>query len=369
MIIGSVKEVKKYENRVGLTPDNCSEYIRHGHNVIVQSNLGIGSGFSDEQYLSAGASVVSEREEVWAKGDMIIKVKEPMKEEYPLLKKDQIIFTYLHLAANKPLASAMLKSKCIGVAYETLTDSYGNLPLLRPMSEIAGRLSIIEGAKCLEKLSGGKGKLISGVPGVRKAKVVILGGGVAGTNAIQMAIGLGADVTVLDIDIARMSNLDLIFGGRINTIYSTKSSIEREISDADLIIGAVLIPGAKTPKLIMHNQLRLMQKGTVLVDIAIDQGGCFETSHPTYHDDPTFTVEGIVHYCVANIPGAVPMTSTLALTNATLKYGLKIADSGLELAAKDDPGIFSAINIYKGYCTQQNAAEALELQFKPLRID
>ena len=358
MKVGCVKEIKNNESRVGMTPDNAQEYCRHGHQVFIQKGAGLGSGFSDEEYAENGATVLETAAEVWATADMIVKVKEPLEQEYPFMRENQIIYTYLHLAADKHLTDALLKQKCKGVAYETLTDARGGLPLLKPMSEIAGRLSVIEGAKHLEKPFGGCGVLISGVPGVRKAKVVVIGGGVVGANACKMALGLDADVTILDVSLDRLAQLDDQFGGRIKTIYSTPTAVEREISDADLVIGAVLIPGASAPKLVKHEMLKKMKTGAVIVDVAVDQGGCVETTHATTHDAPTFTVDGVLHYCVANMPGAVPYTSTLALTNATLRYGLKIADLGLETAAKCDAGIRNAINTYDGKCTCSGVAVA-----------
>jgi len=368
MIVGCVKEIKNREFRVGMTPDNAKAFILHGHKVIGEKGLGVGAGFSDEQYINAGVDLKETAEEVWGKSDMLIKVKEPLKEEFNFLRNNLIVYTYLHLAADRELTQAMLTRKCKGVAYETLTDEKGNLPLLKPMSEIAGRISIIEGGKCLEKVCGGKGILISGVPGVRPANVVIIGGGVAGFNAARMAFGLGANVSILDISPSRLTQLDEHFQGSIRTLYSTPNEIERQLKNADLVIGAVLIKGAKAPKLVKKEHLKLMEPGSVIVDIAIDQGGCFETSKPTYHDNPTFIIDGVVHYCVANIPGAVPYTSTLALTNATLAYGLKIADLGLEQAAANSPAILSAINVYDGNCTQENVADAFELTYHALEF-
>lgn len=365
MIVGCVKEIKNNEFRVGMTPDNAKEYIRHGHTVFVESKLGEGSGFPDDMYAAAGASVLPSAAEVWAKCDMIVKVKEPLESEYPMMRENQIIYTYLHLAADKALTLALMEKKCKGVAYETLKDKKGALPLLKPMSEIAGRLAVLEGAKCLEKHEGGKGLLISGVPGVRNAKVVVLGGGFVGTNSARMAYGLGADVTIMDINLDRLTELDEYFGGRVKTIVSTPSGVEREIADADIVIGAVLIPGAAAPKLVKREHLKLMQPGSVLVDVAVDQGGCIETTKPTTHQDPTFVIDGIVHYCVANMPGAVPYTSTMALTNATLQTGLLIADHGLEQAAEQNPLIVGAINTYGGYCTFEAVAQALELAYTP----
>jgi alanine dehydrogenase len=358
MKVGCVKEIKNNEFRVGMTPDNAKEYALHGHRVFVEKGAGEGSGFTDGAYIAAGAAVVDSAADVWAESDMIIKVKEPLESEYLLMHENQIIYTYLHLAAAKSLTFAMLGSKCRGVAYETLREKDGSLPLLAPMSQIAGRLSVIEGAKYMEKPFGGSGLLISGVPGVKNAKVVILGGGVVGTNACKLALGIGADVTVMDVSLARLSLLDDIFGGRVKTVYSTSASIENELSDADLVIGAVLIPGATAPKLIKKSMLPKMQKGSVLVDVAVDQGGCSETTHATTHEAPTYEVDGVLHYCVANMPGAVAHTATKALTNATLKYGLMIADLGLEDAARKDSAVLSAINVYRGACTCQGVSDA-----------
>lgn len=363
MKVGCVKEIKNNESRVGMTPDNAQEYCMHGHQVFIQKGAGLGSGFSDEDYAENGAAMLETAAEVWATADMIVKVKEPLSQEYPFMRENQIIYTYLHLAADKPLTDALLNQKCKGVAYETLTDARGALPLLKPMSEIAGRLSVIEGARCMEKPFGGCGVLISGVPGVRKAKVVVIGGGIVGTNASKMALGLGADVTILDVNLDRLTELDNMFNDKLKTIYSTRPSLERELSDADLVIGAVLIPGASAPKLIKRDMLKCMKPGTVIVDVAVDQGGCVETTHATTHDTPTFIVDGVVHYCVANMPGAVPHTSTLALTNATLSYGLKIADLGLEGAALKHPGILSAINTYDGKCTYKGVADAFDIAY------
>lgn len=365
MKVGCVKEIKNNEFRVGLTPDNTKEYVLHGHQVFVEKGAGEGSGFQDSAYAAAGATMMGKAEDVWASSDMIIKVKEPLEAEYPLLRENQIVYTYLHLAAAEPLTLAMLASKCKGVAYETLKGQDGSLPLLAPMSQIAGRLSVIEGAKYMEKPFGGNGVLISGVPGVKNAKVVILGGGVVGTNACRLALGMGADVTIMDVSLQRLAQLDDLFGGKVKTIYATSSSIEKELAEADLVIGAVLIPGATAPKLIKKSMLPGMQKGCVLVDVAVDQGGCCETTHATTHEAPTYELDGVLHYCVANMPGAVAHTSTMALTNATLKYGLMIADMGLEEAAAKDEGILSAINVYKGECTCEGVADAFGLPYAP----
>ena len=363
MKIGCVKEIKVQEYRVGMTPDNVAEYVKYSHEVFIEKGAGEGSGFEDEEYAKAGAKLLDTAAEVWAVSDMLIKVKEPLEAEYKLIRNGQIVYTYLHLAANKPLTDALLASGCKGVAYETITDRKGGLPLLKPMSEIAGRLSVQEGAKYLEKPFGGLGVLLGGVPGVKNAKVVVLGGGIVGTNAAKVAVGMGADVTVFDMSLDRLTYLDDIFGGRLKTLYSTSHSIQKEIVDADLVIGAVLIPGASTPKLLKKSYLKTMKKGSVIVDVAVDQGGCFETTHATYHNDPTYVIDGVVHYCVANMPGAVPRTSTMALTNATLSFGLKIANEGLEKAALADAGILNGINIYDGKCTFKGVTDAFGMKY------
>ena len=366
MKVGCVKEIKAQEYRVGMTPSNVAEYVKFAHEVYIETNAGEGSSFSDEEYAQAGATILDAAEGVWSLCDMIVKVKEPLAAEYPLMRKGQIIYTYLHLAANLPLTIAMLASGCKGVAYETITDKKGGLPLLKPMSEIAGRLSVQEGAKYLEKPFGGRGILMGGVPGVKNAKVVVLGGGIVGTNACKMALGLGADVTVLDMNLDRLTYLDDIFSGKIKTLYSTDNAIKSEIKNADLVIGAVLIPGASAPKLLKKEYLKTMKKGSVIVDVAVDQGGCFETTKATYHNDPVFEVDGVIHYCVANMPGAVPITSTNALTNATLKYGLMIVNLGLEKAAEQDAGLKNGINIYEGKCTYKNVADCFGIEYTQL---
>lgn len=366
MKIGCVKEIKAFEFRVGLTPDNVTEYVSHGHEVFIETSAGEGSGFADKEYIAAGASIIQNAKDVWKSCDMIIKVKEPLEAEYGLIRSGQILFTYLHLAANRALTEAVVNSGCTGVAYETIEDRSGDLPLLRPMSEIAGRLSIQEGAKYLEKPFGGRGVLLGGVPGVGNAKVVILGAGIVGKNACKMAVGLGADVTVIDINMDRLRYMDDIYSGRIKTLYSTPQAIKNEISTADLTIGAVLIHGASAPKLVKKDYLSSMMPGSVIVDVAVDQGGCFETTKPTYHNDPVFTVDGVVHYCVANMPGAVPRTSTIALTNATLPYGLAIADKGVEALAAADPGLKKGINCYGGACTYDKVAECFGIEAKKL---
>jgi len=365
MKIGCVKEIKVQEYRVGLTPDNVKEYIAHGHEVVIEKSAGEGSGFSDEEYVSAGAKIIDDAIAVWDMADMLIKVKEPLEPEYTLMRKDQIVYTYLHLAAEKALTMAMLKSGCKGVAYETIEDKSG-LPCLKPMSEIAGRLSVQEGAKYLEKPFGGKGILLGGVPGVRNAKVVIIGAGNVGTNALKMAVGLGADVTIMDLSLDRLTYLDDLYGNKIKTIYSTSSAIEKQVAGADLVIGAVLLPGAEAPKLVKQAYLKNMSKGSVMVDVAVDQGGCFETTKVTYHDNPIYEVEGVVHYCVGNMPGAVPYTSTMALTNATLKFGLMIADNGLEKACNMNEGLKKGVNVYKGDCTYKSVADCFGIDYKAL---
>ena len=366
MNIGCVKEIKTHEYRVGMTPDNVRAYIANGHIVYVERGLGNGSSFSDNEYHEAGAFILDTAPEVWEIAEMIIKVKEPLPEEYKYFKKNQILYTYLHLAAASELANALIDSKAKGVAYETLTDAEGSLPLLTPMSEIAGRLSVQEGAKYLEKPFGGRGVLLAGVPGVDKGKVVILGGGIVGINACKIAIGLGADVTIVDLNQKRLAYLDDIFGSRIQTMFSTEGNIKKALCEADLVIGAILIPGASAPKLIKETYLKEMKSGSVIVDVAVDQGGCCETTKVTYHDNPTYIVDDVVHYCVGNMPGAVPRTSTLALTNATLRYGLLIANKGLEQACQENEGIRNSVNIYKGHCVHKNVAESLNLPYKDI---
>ena len=366
MIIGTTKELKNHEYRVGLTPDNVQDYAAHGHTVYVETGAGEGAGFSDEEYEKAGAVILETSREVFEKAEMIVKVKEPEPEEYDYFREGQILFTYLHLAANASLAKMLEEKKIKAVAYETLTDRMGNLPCLRPMSQIAGRLSIQEGAKYLEKAYGGRGILLGGVPGVERGKIVIIGGGIAGTYAAKAAVGVDAQVTLLDINPDRLAYLEDIFGASVTTLYSTDANIRKALSEADLVIGSVLIPGGRTPKLVRREHLPLMKKGAVIVDIAIDQGGCCESSHVTTHDDPVFIEGGVVHYCVGNMPGAVPHTSTVALTNSTLHYGLQIADLGLEAAVKKDPGLLKGVNIYGGHCVNRNVASALDLPYVEL---
>ncbi|UWP57918.1 alanine dehydrogenase [Ruminococcus gauvreauii] len=367
MIVGLVKEIKNNEFRVGLTPNCVKAYVQDGNQVIVETNAGTGSGFTDEEYIAAGANIYPDAASVWNSAQMIVKVKEPISSEYQYLRKDLILYTYLHLAADAPLTEALLKNEVKSIAYETIVGPKGGLPCLQPMSEIAGRLSIQEGAKYLEKTFGGCGVLLSGVPGVKKGKIVILGGGNVGTNACKIAVGMGADVSILDVSASRLAYLDDIFGSRVQTLYSTGPNIQAELADADLVIGAVLLPGRAAPKLVKKEDLKMMKKGAVVVDVAVDQGGCIETTHATTHEDPIFEVDGIVHYCVANMPGAVPRTSTLALTSTTLGHGLSIARNGFEKAALLDAGLYQGVNTYAGRCTYAGVAEALNLDFTEAR--
>ena len=367
MKIGCVKEIKNNEFRVGITPDNVKSYTNAGHVVYIEKGAGEGSCFTDEEYKEAGAVLIDTAKEVWDTCEMMIKVKEPLEEEYKYFHKDLILYTYLHLAADRPLTDAMLKAGVKGVAYETLIERNRSIPLLAPMSQIAGRLSVQEGAKYLEKPFGGKGMLLSGVPGTPKAKVVILGAGNVGTNACKIAVGMGADVTIFDISLERLAYLDDIFGARVQTMYSTDAAIEKAVKDADLVIGCVLIPGKAAPKVMKKAYLKEMQPGSVIVDVAVDQGGCCETTKVTYHDNPTFVVDGVVHYCVGNMPGAVPRTSTIALTNATLKYGLQIAGKGLEQACKENDVIYSGINTYDGKLTCKNVADSFNVEHTEIK--
>ncbi|MEA4932126.1 MAG: alanine dehydrogenase [Lawsonibacter sp.] len=365
MVIGLVKEIKNNEFRVGLTPGAVGAYVQAGHRVLVEKDAGLGSGFPDEEYAGAGGTMVEQAGEIWDASDMIVKVKEPIPAEYPYFHKGLILFTYLHLAADEPLTNALLNAGVKAVAYETIVDREGGLPCLAPMSEIAGRMSVHEGAKYLEKKFGGRGVLLSGVPGVERGSVVILGGGNVGTNACKIAVGMGANVTILDVNARRLAYLDDIFQKEITTLYSTRDNIQKAIAQADLVIGAVLLPGRTTPRLVRRADLARMKPGAVLVDVAIDQGGCIETSHATTHDDPVFLVDGIVHYCVANMPGAVSRTSTLALGNATLSYGLELAAHGVEAACRADRGLMAGLNCYDGMCTFPGVAEALNLEYVP----
>jgi alanine dehydrogenase len=358
MLVGCPKEIKNHEYRVGLTPGAVREYASHGHEVIVESGAGAGIGADDNAYRAAGARIVRTAEEIFAKADMIVKVKEPQPSEWMQLREDQILYTYLHLAPDPEQTAGLIKSGVTAVAYETVTDERGGLPLLAPMSEVAGRIAIQAGATALQKANGGRGVLLGGVPGVLPGKVAIIGGGVVGLNAAKMAVGLGADVTIIDRSLPRLRQLDDIFNGRVHTRYSTVEAIEEECFSADLIVGAVLIPGAAAPKLVTREMLSGMKKGVVLVDVAIDQGGCFETSRPTTHAEPTYEVDGIIHYCVANMPGAVPVTSAHALNNATLHHGLQLADKGVK-ALIDDPHLRNGLNVHKGRITNRAVAESL----------
>lgn len=368
MIIGIPKEIKNNENRVGATPAGVKELVKHGHTVYVQHTAGEGSGFADDEYVAAGATILPTIEDVYGIAEMIVKVKEPIEPEYKLVRKGQLLFTYFHFACDLPLTEAMLKSGATCIAYETVTDRDGRLPLLIPMSEVAGRMSVQEGARFLEKPQGGRGILMGGVPGVKPAKVLVLGAGVVGRNAALMAAGLGADVTITDINLNTLRHLAEVMPKNVKTLYSSSHNIEQELPTTDLVIGSVLIPGAKTPHLVTRDMLKLMRPGTVMVDVAIDQGGSFETSHPTTHTDPIFTVDGIVHYAVANIPGAVPFTSTLALTNATLPYAVRLADMGWKEACKADPGLAKGVNIVDGKITFPGVAEAFDMPLAELEL-
>jgi len=362
MIIGLPKEIKNNEFRVGLTPGNVSDYTAAGHTVKVEAGAGLGSGFADAEYVAAGATIVATAAEAWD-AEMVCKVKEPVESEYKYFRENMILYTYLHLADNKPLTEALLEKKVKAIAYETIVGPRGGLPCLAPMSHIAGRLSVQEGAKYLEKTYGGRGVLLAGVPGVARGNIVILGGGNVGTNACKMAVGMGANVTVLDLNLERLGYLDDVFPKQITTLYASRGNVLEAIKEADLVIGAVLIPGAVAPKLVRKDDLKLMKPGAVIVDVAIDQGGCIETSHATTHTDPIFEVDGIVHYCVANMPGAVARTSTQALANATLPYGLKIAKMGAEAACKADKGLMQGLNCYDGKVTFKGVSDAFGMEY------
>lgn len=366
MIIGVPKEIKNNENRVALTPSGAAELVKHGHTVYVQSTAGNGSGFSDDEYMHAGASILPTIEETYAIADMIIKVKEPIEPEYSLIKEDQLLYTYFHFASYEPLTHAMIKSKSVCLAYETVEKADGSLPLLVPMSEVAGRMATQEGAKYLEKPMQGRGILLGGVPGVKPANVLVLGGGIVGTQAAKMAAGMGANVTMMDISLNRLRQLDDIMPANVNTEYSSAYNIRKAIKESDLIIGAVLIPGAKAPHLITRDMLKEMRPGTVLVDVAVDQGGCIETCKPTTHAEPTFVIDDVVHYCVANMPGAVPYTSTLALTNATLPYAVQLANKGWEKACQEDKELALGLNVVKGDVVYKAVADAFDLPYTPL---
>ncbi|MDO1585062.1 alanine dehydrogenase [Rhizobium oryzicola] len=358
MRVGCPREIKNHEYRVGLTPGAVREYVAHGHEVFIETKAGAGIGADDAAYIAAGAKIVATAKDIFDKSDMVVKVKEPQPAEWAQLREGQILYTYLHLAPDPEQTKGLLASGVTAVAYETVTDERGGLPLLAPMSEVAGRLAIQAGATALQKANGGLGVLLGGVPGVLPGKVTVIGGGVVGLHAAKMAVGLGADVTILDRSLPRLRQLDDIFNGRVHTRYSTIDALEEEVFSADLVIGAVLIPGAAAPKLVTRDMLTGMKKGAVMVDVAIDQGGCFETSHATTHSDPTYEVDGIIHYCVANMPGAVPVTSAHALNNATLHYGLALADRGLRAIA-EDRHLRNGLNIHKGRVTNKPVAEAL----------
>ena len=366
VIVGLPKEIKDNEYRVGLTPAGVRALKDAGHEIRVETNAGAGSGFEDSLYERAGGMIVPSADDVWATAEMIVKVKEPIAPEYPRMREGQLLFTYLHLAPEHELTQELLKRKVTGVAYETITDRRGTLPLLTPMSEVAGRMAIQVGAHYLEKMSGGRGILLGGVPGVPAARVVIIGGGVVGTNAAKIAVGMGAHVTIIDKNLDRLRELDDIFLSKISTLASSAYMIQDAISQADLIVGAVLVPGAAAPKLVTKAMLKEVPNGAVIVDVAVDQGGCIETTHPTTHSNPTYYVEGVLHYCVANMPGAVPRTSTFALTNATLPYALRLAKKGFLQAINSDPGLKEGVNTYAGHCTYEAVASAQGIPYSPL---
>lgn len=362
MRVGVPREIKKNEHRVGLTPTAVREYIARGHTVSVETGAGLGAGFTDEHFTRAGATIAADAPTIFANADMIVKVKEPQKVEWEMLREDQILYTYLHLAPDPEQTRGLMASKCAAIAYETVTDARGGLPLLAPMSEVAGRIAVFSAAETLLKHNGGMGLLFCGVPGVAPARVLVLGGGVVGLNAARMAMGLGAEVVVLERSIPRMAYIDEVTNGRVITRYSSIGAIDEEVVKADVVIGAVLVPGAEAPKLIKKAHLQLMKPGSVLVDVAIDQGGCFETSHATTHEDPTYVIDGVVHYCVANMPGAAPRTSSEALNNATLPFGLALADHGLE-ALRKDPHLARGLNVLKGEITYPAVADAMGLSW------
>ena len=365
MLIGVPKEIKNHEYRIGLTPAGARELIAHGHKVIVQRDGGKSIGLTNEMYQKAGAEIVDTPDEIFARADMIIKVKEPQPGECKMLRAGQVLYTYLHLAPDPDQTKALVQSGCTAIAYETVTDRAGGLPLLAPMSEVAGRMSIQAGAHALEKAQGGSGVLLGGVPGVKPAEVLVIGGGVVGINAARMAMGMNARVTILDRSLNRLKYLDELYGDRLTTIYSTHDAIEERLPDTDLVIGAVLIPGAAAPKLVARSQLGLMRPGSVLVDVAIDQGGCFETSKATTHQNPTYEVDGVIHYCVANMPGGVARTSTFALTNATLPFAVHLANKGARQAMLDDPHLLNGLNVHAGHITYEAVAQDLGYAYVP----
>jgi alanine dehydrogenase len=367
MTIGVPKEIKNNENRVAITPAGTQEFVKRGHTVYIQATAGAGSGFSDEEYVKAGAKIITTAAEVFSLAEMIIKVKEPVEQEYKLIKKEQLVFTYFHFASYEPLANAMVASGAVCLAYETVERVDGSLPLLIPMSEVAGRMSIQEGAKYLEKPLKGRGILLGGVPGVKPAKVLILGGGVVGTNAAKIAAGMGADVTIMDVNLTRLRYLDDVMPKNVHTMVSNEYSLRELVKDHDLIIGGVLIPGAKAPKLITRDMLKTMRPGTVLVDVAVDQGGCIETCTPTTHENPTFIIDDVVHYCVANMPGAVPYTSTLALTNATLPYAIRLASQGWKKACAESTELRNGLNVIHGEVVYKAVADAFNLRFTDVK--
>jgi alanine dehydrogenase len=365
MRVGVPKEIKNHEYRVGLTPASVAELVAHGHEVFVETKAGTGIDFADAAYEKVGAKILPTAADVFAQSDMIVKVKEPQRQEIAMLEPRHLLFTYLHLAPDPEQAKGLIKSGATCIAYETVTSNSGALPLLKPMSEVAGRMSVQVGAHYLEKEQGGRGVLLGGVPGVAPAKVAILGGGVAGVNAAQMATGLRADVTIYDINNDRLAELDMFFSSQIKTAFASKAAIAQAVQEAELVIGAVLVPGAAAPKLITRQMLKTMKRGSVLVDIAIDQGGCFETSHATTHDDPVYEIDGVIHYCVANMPGAVARTSTFALNNATLPFAIKLANLGAEAAMAEDPHLAAGLNVSGGKIRNQPVAEALGLPYEP----
>ncbi len=367
MKIGVPREIKKHEYRVGMTPHSVRAYVKSGHQVLVEKGAGVGSGYEDAEYAAAGARVCTDKAALFRDVDMIVKVKEPLPDEYPLLREGQVLYTYLHLAASKELAVELIRRRVTGVAYETIELSDHSLPCLTPMSEIAGRLAVQEGAKYLEKEFGGRGILLGGVPGVQRGRVGILGGGVVGTNACKIAVGIGANVTVLDINAKRLAYLDDIFGSSITTLYATEANIELVLRESDIVIGAVLVAGEKAPRLITRQHLSIMQHGAVIVDVAIDQGGCAETSRPTTHDDPIYIVDNVVHYCVANMPGAVARSSTIALTSVTLPYGLAIASQGVAAAARANEALRRGVNTFDGRCTHPGVAKSCGLEYSEYR--
>lgn len=367
MIIGVPKEIKSHESRVALVPGGAQELIKHGHTILIETGAGIGSGFPDEQYIAAGAEIVNDVEEVWKSSEMIMKVKEPIAVEYPRMREGQIIFTYFHFAASEELTHAVIDSGCVAIAYETVEKTDRSLPLLIPMSEVAGRMSVQQGAKYLEKAQGGLGILLGGIPGVKPANVLVLGGGIVGVNAAKMASGMGANVTIMDLSVPRMRHLDDIMPKNVTTIYSTEANIREYLPKMDLVVGGVLIPGAKAPKLVTRDMLSTMKKGSVIVDVAIDQGGCVETAKPTTHDKPIYVVDDVIHYCVANMPGAVPYTSTLGLTNVTMPYAIQLANKGWKKAILDNKELELGLNIAHGKVTYRDVAGTFDLPYNSVK--